>query len=559
MTRWLVTAAGLWVVCGAAYADPGLADLIQAGQDAAALKQVNAGANVNVPQGDGSTPLDWASYRLDKGLVKALLRHGANPNAMNNFGSSPLEEAVKAADLDLVKVLIRAGAKADLANADDQTPLMLASRIGTLKIVKLLVRHGANVNAREKWRGQTAIMWAAAEGHADVTEYLVKHGAKVNMRAIYNDWLDKATQITSEPRAQYRPEGGLTPLLYAVRSGCMGCVQALLKGGADINKPTPEGVTPLMSSIDNLHYDVAKYLLQHGANPNTWDWYGRTPLYIAVDMHTYARVLESGRRGRGAGGGPAQEKHAAPPDQTTAIDIIRMLLDAGVDPNAQLDLHRPGRGGNSGRFVDDLLRTGCTPLLLAAITHDTEAISLLLQHGALVDLPNVNGVTPLVAAAGVGSAFGGLFGGRGDFSPNAESNAVTTIALLLKGGANINARVTDTSSLTARIARASGMTNRQGQTALYGAISLGWPKVVQYLLQHGANVNVKDDMGRTPLMAATHGAGGRGRGFKPVKQIIAMLTQASAGKEISSTRGAELAPLPAPLPAVRRTPLTAVR
>ncbi|MGB6449726.1 MAG: ankyrin repeat domain-containing protein [Steroidobacteraceae bacterium] len=556
MTRWLVAAAGLWVVCGAAYADPGLADLIQAGQDAAALKQVNAGANVNVPQGDGSTPLDWASYRLDKGLVKALLRHGANPNAMNNFGSSPLEEAVKAADLDLVKVLIRAGAKVDLANADDQTPLMLASRIGTLKIVKLLVRHGANVNAREKWRGQTAIMWAAAEGHADVTEYLVKHGAKVNMRAIYNDWLDKATQITSEPRAQYRPEGGLTPLLYAVRSGCMGCVQALLKGGADINKPTPEGVTPLMSSIDNLHYDVAKYLLQHGANPNAWDWYGRTPLYIAVDMHTYAQVIGDGRRGRGGrGGGPAQETRATQPDQTTAIDIIRMLLDAGVDPNAQLDLHRPGRGGNSGRFVDDLLRTGCTPLLLAAITHDTEAIPLLLQHGALVDLPNINGVTPLVAAAGVGSAFGGLFGGRGDFSPNAESNAVNTIALLLKAGANINARVTDTSSLTARIARASGMTNRQGQTALYGAISLGWPKVVQYLLQHGAQVNVKDDMGRTPLMAATRGAGGRGRGFRPVKQIIAMLSQASAGEEITSTRGAASAPLPA----VQRSPLTAAR
>jgi uncharacterized protein len=307
-----------------------------------------------------------------------------------------------------------------------------------------------------------------------------------------------------------------------------------------------------MSSIDNFHYDVAKYLLQHGANPNTWDWYGRTPLYIAVDMHTYAQVLARGRRGRG-GGGPAQEAHATQPDQTTAIDIIRMLLDAGVDPNAQLDLHRPGRGGNSGRFVDDLLRTGCTPLLLAAITHDTEAIQLLLQHGALVDLPNINGVTPLVAAAGVGSAFGGLFGGRGDFSPNAESNAVNTIALLLKAGANINARVTDTSSLTARIARASGMTNRQGQTALYGAISLGWPKVVQYLLQHGAQVNVKDDMGRTPLMAATRGAGGRR--FRPVKQIIAMLAQASAGEEITSTRGAA----PIPLIAVERSPLTADR
>ena len=529
MTAWLIAAVGSLAVAGTAHGEPGLADLVQAGEDAAAIKMIDAGANVNVPQGDGTTALDWATYRLDAGLVKALLKHGADPNIMNNFGSSPLDEAAKAANLDLVKILLRAGAKADLPNPDGQTALMLAARTGTVKIAKLLVRHGANVNARERWRGQTALMWAAAEGYPEMTQYLVEHGAEVNTRAIDNDWLDRATQITSEPRAQYRPEGGLTPLLYAVRAGCLGCVESLLKGGADVNKPTPEGITPLISAIDNFHYDVAKYLLQHGANANARDWYGRTPLYVAVDMHSYTRNEEQKRLGRGT---------ITDRDKTTAVEIIQELLEAGVDANAQLDMHRPGRFGNSGRFMDDTLRTGATPLLRAAMSHDNEVITLLLQHGALVDLPNVSGVTPLMVASGMGEAFGREFGGRGDLSPNAQANALSTIAILLEAGANVNARVTDTTSLNGRIARDSSMTDLQGQRVLYGAISAGWPKVVQYLIEHGAQVNVADDMGRTPLIAATRGAGGYSLGrFEPVPEIVALLSEAAAVQpRVSSTQ-----------------------
>jgi uncharacterized protein len=541
VARWLIAAVGTLAFAGAAHADPGLADLVQTGRDAAALKMIEAGANVNVPQGDGTTALDWATYRLDIPMVHALLQHGANPNLMNSLGSCPLEEAVKAANFDLVRMLLKAGAYADEPNADGQTPLMLAAHTGVVKIAELLVSYGANVNAREKWRGQTALMWATAQDHPEMTRLLLRHGAKVNVREDYNDWLDRATQITSEPRAQYRPEGGLTALLYAARSGCLGCVSALLKAGANADKPTPDGFTPLITAIDNFHFDVAKYLLQHGANPNVWDWYGRTPLYVAVDMHTYIKRHD-----------PSSSR-----DKTTALELVKMMLDMGVNPNAQLDLHRPGRGGNSNRFTDDLLRTGCTPLLLAAITHDTAAVKLLLQHGALVDLPNVNGVTPLIAAAGIGASFGGLFGGRTDFSSPAQQqiNAIDTIAILLKAGANINARVTDTTSLTARIARASSMMHRQGQTALYGAISRGWPKLVQYLIDHGAKVNVADAMERTPLMAATRGAGGFHLGgvFKPNKEIVDLLTKAGAVEQLASS-GRSVPTLP---PVAQRTALAA--
>src|SRR5690606_22238491 len=92
----------------------------------------------------------------------------------------------------------------------------------------------------------------------------------------------------------------------------------------------------------------------------------------------------------------------APRVQFSALQLAARLLGMGVNPNTQLNMHRPGRGANSGRFTDDLITTGCTPLLRAASTVDRLAVELLLQHGAAPDLPNVMGVTPLMAAAGIG-------------------------------------------------------------------------------------------------------------------------------------------------------------
>ena len=173
-------------------------------------------------------------------------------------------------------------------------------------------------------------------------------------------------------------------------------------------------------------------------------------------------------------------------------------------------MHRPSRGGNSGRFIDDLLTTGCTPLLRAAQTSDIDVIRELLQHGALVDLPNVMGVTPLMAAAGVGIGPPIAGGPEAVIRQTASARAIAALDLLVKAGADINARITDTTTYTGRIARRSSMTERQGQTALYSVAQSGRAEIVRYFLEHGARVDVKDDMGRTPLDAASGNGGGRG-------------------------------------------------
>jgi ankyrin repeat protein len=508
--KHLALACSLLVACAAAHAQSPLADFIQKGDRAAALRLLESrDVDVNATQGDGTTPLHWAVYKLDRELVSKLIERGAQADVTNNYGSSPLAEAVNLGDLALVRQLLDAGADVESPNGDGQTALMLASRIGALDIARLLIERGADVNAREAWRDQTALMWAVDNNHPELAQLLIDHGADVNARASWNDW---DTQITSEPRAQYRPVGGLTPLLYAARAGCTRCVRSLLAAGADPDMPTPEGMTPLMIAIDNQRYDTARVLLDGGANPHLWDWYGRTALYIAVDMNTF--------RGR--------LSHPGRSSETTAFDMARILLEAGVNPNAQLNMHRPSRGGNIGRFTDEMLTTGTTPLLRAVIGGDVEMIRLLLEHGALVDLPNVQGVTPLMAAAGHVSGRN-RFNAAATTGPEAQARAIAMLDLLLAAGADINARLPDSVSLSARVGRQpSALVEREGQTALYGAVKFGWKDVVEYLLAHGADPNVKDAHGKTPLDGALGGIGGRDN--TPSEEIAALLRAASVSR-----------------------------
>jgi ankyrin repeat protein len=508
--KHLTLACSMLVAYVTAHAQTPLANLIQNGERAAALAAIDAGADVNATQGDGTTPLHWAVYKVDRELVAELLDRGAKADVTNDYGSSPLAEAAKIGDLQLVRQLLDAGANVESPNADGQTALMLATRVGSLDVVKLLVERGADVNATEAWRDQTALIWAVDNNFPELTQFLIDSGADVNVRASANDW---DSQITAEPRAQYRPVGGLTVLLYAARSGCTRCVRSLLAAGADIDKPTPEGMTPLMIAIDNQAYDTARLLLDEGANPHVWDWYGRTALYVAVDMSSF--------RGR--------QPHPTASSETSATDLARLLLEAGVNPNPQLNMHRPSRGGNNGRFADELLNTGTTPLLRAAIGADVEAARLLLEHGALVDLPSVHGITPLMAAAGHTSA---RFGEQRQDAEQAQAQAIELIDMFLAAGADINATITDDSSRTASVGRQpNAVTERKGQTALYGAVKNGWADVVEHLLAKGADPKISDALGRTPVDAALGTIAGRNN---VVSEDIAARLREARGEPIAA-------------------------
>jgi uncharacterized protein len=460
--------------------EPSLAEAVKAGDRAIAIAMIDKAmidkkVNVNAPAGDGSTALLWAAHNGDADLVDRLLKAGAAVKVKNDFGATPMSEAALAGNTAVIERLLIAGADPDSPNADGQTALMVVARTTNVAAARILLDHGAHVNAKELQKEQTALMWAAAESQAGMVKELIAHGADVNARSQVTEDI---AQVSSEPRAGYRSYGGLTPLIYAARVGCVQCAVALKEGGASLNMPDPEGVTPLLTALWNAHFDTASYLIKAGAMVDKWDWWGRSPLWLAVDYNT---IPHGGRAD-----GPSL-------DETTALQVIEQLLNAGANPNLQLKLLPPFRNVGADRGVDSLIGIGTTPLLRAAKAQDAPAIALLLQHGALPNLPNNQGITPTMAAAGLGSVDADT---RGLYTTSdIQQRSIASLDLLLKGGGEINAKG-----------------SRSEQTPLHGAAFWGWNDVVQFLLAHGADINAKDGQGHTPVDSAMGRAGGNSRG-----------------------------------------------
>lgn len=432
---------------------------------------------------DGTTALHWAVYNNDVALVDRLLAAGANPNVRNDYNSMPLSEAAVTGNADVIRKLLKAGAAVEGANADGQTALMVVARSSNVEAAKLLIKAGAKVNAREQWRGQTALMWAAAQSQPEMVRLLIRHGADVNARSNLNNF---ERQVTAEPRMQQRPAGGLTPLLYAARSGCLACAKELVRGGADVNVPDPDGITPLIMAGLNLSFDVAALLVKEGAELNVWDTWGRSPLYAVVDMNT---VPTGGRADR-----PSS-------DATSGTEVVKMMLERGANPNLQIKIVPPLRSLRDDRGPDGVLQVGTTSLARAAKGGDVEVVRLLLAHGANPSLPTVPGVTPMMMAAGTG--YSGR-DSRGRYQT--EEQAIEITRMLIAAGADVNHRAND------------------GGTALHGAAGRGRNELVNLLAANKADPTVKDARGRTAADVA-NGVGALGRTAQTYPETAALLTK----------------------------------
>jgi ankyrin repeat protein len=160
----------------------------------------------------------------------------------------------------------------------------------------------------------------------------------------------------------------------------------------------------------------------------------------------------------------------------TPVDVARLLLEKGANPNMQLKVFPPYRSLGNDRGGDSMLTTGTTPLIRAAKAGDVEMTELLLQHGAIADLKNWPGYTPMLATAGVGSNNIDL---RGRFRD--EQQCLTVAKLLLAAGASLDAR------------------EDQGRGAIHAAAQQGWNEFIRFLAASGADLNLEDRQGNTAL------------------------------------------------------------
>jgi ankyrin repeat protein len=449
----------------------------------------------------------------------------------NQFGTSAITEAAIIGSAPIIDALIKAGADPNFKNPDGETPLMEAARSGRIDAAKRLMDAGADVNAKENWGGQSAVMWAASQSQADMIKLLASRGADVNAIGKVNQWERK---VLGEPRPKDMNKGGFTPLLYAAREGCIECAKNLIAAKADPDLQDPDGLTALNMALLNMHFNFAAYMIQAGADLDRWDLWGRSPIYMAADVSTLPM------KGNGAVAVIPSE------DSMTAVEVAKLMLEAGANPNIQLKRRPPYRDVPQDRGGDGLLAQGATALMRAARGGDAPFVELLLKHKALVDLPNKDGVTPLMAAAGVDYATR-LTRGRN----RTDEGVIASMKLLLAAGADINAR-----NLTEPRGGGAGAGGRGGgggrgqaapanappagappvgaaagagggggvrrgsqmpsanvvphQTALHGAASHGFDPLVEFLANNGADLQAKDADGRTPLDLARGGGGGRG-------------------------------------------------
>jgi ankyrin repeat protein len=421
-------------------------------KDTAALRSLlQRKADVNAPQPDGTTALHWAARWDDLETAGLLIRAGANARAANRTGATPMFLAALNGSASMIDALLKAGVDPNTpVLSRGETALMMAARTGKADAVKVLLDNGAKVNATDDLRGTNALMWAAEQGHSVIAQLLLGRGAEVNTPSKVVQPVRRNGLGFARPGPDGRPAteamGGLTPLLFAVRQGSLDAVRVLVGAGADVSKPAVDGSGPLLVAVQNGHYDIARFLLDRGADPNQANAKAWTPLYLAVANRNALTTAV-----------PA-------PSTDGALDFIKLLLDRGANPNHRIKVKMEVHQANTSLWLKE---DGATPLLRAALCGDLTVVRLLLTHGADPLIGAFDNTTPLMAASGVGWAEGFTF----ERSPD---ETLELVRLLLDLGAKVNDA------------------NADGITALHGAAYKGANKVVQLLVDRGADMAAKD-------------------------------------------------------------------
>jgi ankyrin repeat protein len=402
--------------------------------------------------------------------VRAMVKAKADANSAEPDGTTALHWAVQSGHVEMVDLLIRSGAKVATANRYGVTPLTVACTAGNAAIVERLLTAGADPNGT-LGDGETPLMTAARTGSADTIKALIARGADVKARerrkgqtalmwaAAENNVAAIRALVEAGADINERSTGGsFSPYFFAIRAGHIDAARALIDAGVDVNQSMPDGTSALVLAVVNAHYELAGALLDKGANPNA-----DTQGWTALHQIAWSRRHNAGFNlpGPVATGG------------LDSLDLVRKLVQKGANVNARMT--KEPRDGNRNQ----LNRIGSTAFLMAAKSDDVPLMRALLDNGANPALTTERGTTALMAAAGVGLWAPGE-------NPGTHEEALAAVKLALDvGGGKVND------------------VDQDGETALHGAVYRGGAiPVIQFLIDKGATLDVKNKKGWTPVVVA---------------------------------------------------------
>ncbi|MDO9436837.1 ankyrin repeat domain-containing protein [Hydrogenophaga sp.] len=409
-------------------------------------------ANIDAVDFMNNTALHIACGVGSLSLVMLLLDRKADVNARDTAGRTPLAIACQNGDHKMVGMLLNFQANAKVPANDGTTPLHIACRGGNGPIVALLLSQKANPIAKTE-RGETPIAMARAYGYHHVVETLRK---KLKFVRSSRSYAGLWSHVEQAPRA----------LSQAVQAGNLALLKHVLAYDRSLLAPLKNRAMALHLAINAEHRDIVAFLLERDGIPphqvnniaallldddglEAVDDVNNNALHTACHRGAKSlvwvlldRQADVDKKGKG--------------DQTALLiatsrgddELVRLLLDHGANPNAQL-----------------AVRTKETPLHFACESNQNHVIAMLLQAGAIPNVPNAQGITPLMLAC--------RWGGP------------PTLELLLKHGALVNLK------------------DNNAYTALHFAAGRGIDTVVELLLANGANFHAQTDKGETPLQLAS--------------------------------------------------------
>jgi uncharacterized protein len=461
-------------------ADTRLADAAERGDRAAVRSLLNEKADVNAPQGDGTTALHWAAYKDDLEMAKMLLEAHAGVKAATRVGAiTPLFMACKNGSAAMIELMLKAGADASSTDQHGTTALMMAASSGSADAVRVLVEHGADVNARDAVHGQTALMFAADLDRGAAIKILLEHGAdpKIQTKAVKLppapprfddpelDKKDAAKDTTAKKDTSAADKTAMEALAHS-----MGYKSVADRAGEPASsevKQLSEAVQKLVAKVDAMEKKLP------GAQPAKGGTNGGNG-GNGGNGSMFGIIRERGTRDIG---GMTALLFAARDGQ---MDAARALLDGGADVNE----------------VSGSEKT--SPLVLAIQNGHYDLGKFLLDYGADPNLSNTLGLTALYATIDVMWAPKGWF--PEPITGQEHATYLTLMKALLENGANPNARLGK--KLWFRSFGDHSWIDTAGSTAYFRAAQSSDVAAMKLLLDHGADPELPTFGGATPLMAA---------------------------------------------------------